>query len=203
MTAFPDMVVAMDRVGVEGNRPVYRWTLTGTNTGAGGTGKAVRISGFEEWTFDADGLIAESKGHFDEAEYNRQLRKGPQPRVGRTIFECANPILNVSDMTRSLRYYVDVLGFANAEWGGDDFTCVSRDSASIYLSKGDQGQPGTWAWLGVEDVDDLYKEYQMTGATILDPPRNFPWAREMRVGDPDGHVLRFGSDTVANVEAGA
>jgi hypothetical protein len=23
---------------------------------------------------------------------------------------------------------------------------------------------------------------------------NFPWACEMRVGDPDGHVLRFGSD---------
>jgi hypothetical protein len=105
-------------------------------------------------------------------------------------------------MTRSLRYYVDALGFTNAEWGGDDFTCVSRDEASIYLSQGGQGQPGTWVWVGVEGVDDLYKEYQRTGATILDPPRNFPWAREMRVEDPDGHVLRFGSDPVANLEAG-
>jgi hypothetical protein len=34
-------------------------------------------------------------------------------------------------MTRSLRYYVDVLGFTNAVWGSDDFTCVSRDEASI------------------------------------------------------------------------
>ena len=50
MTAFPDMVVAMDRVGVEGDLVVYRWTLTGTNTGPGGTGKAVRLSGYEEWT---------------------------------------------------------------------------------------------------------------------------------------------------------
>ncbi len=75
MTAFPDMVVAMDRVGLEGGRAVYRWTLTGTNTGPGGTGKAVRISGHEEWTFGPDGLIAESRGHFDEAEYNRQLGK--------------------------------------------------------------------------------------------------------------------------------
>ena len=40
------------------------------------TGKAVRISGYEEWTFGLDGLIAESKGHFDEAEYQRQLRVG-------------------------------------------------------------------------------------------------------------------------------
>jgi hypothetical protein len=75
MSAFPDMVVTMDSVGLEGGRPVYRWTLIGTNTGPGGSGKPVRISGYEEWTFDADGLIAESKGHFDEADYNRQIGK--------------------------------------------------------------------------------------------------------------------------------
>jgi hypothetical protein len=97
-------------------------------------------------------------------------------------------------MARSLRYYVDVLGFSNAEWGGDDFTCVTRDGASIYLCEGDQGQPGTWVWLGVEDVDALYNEYQGTAATILHAPENYPWACEMKVGDPDGHVLRFGSD---------
>ena len=76
MTAFPDMVVAMDGVSMEGSRAIYRWTLTGTNTSPGGTGQTVRISGYEEWTFAADGLIAESKGHFDEAEYNRQLQVG-------------------------------------------------------------------------------------------------------------------------------
>ena len=73
MTAFPDMVVTMDRVGFEGARAVYRWTLTGTNTGPGGTGNPVRISGYEQWTLNADGTIAESNGHFDEAEYSRQL----------------------------------------------------------------------------------------------------------------------------------
>jgi steroid delta-isomerase-like uncharacterized protein len=75
MTAFPDMVVTMDHISGDGRRAVYRWTLTGTNTGPGGTGKAVRISGYEEWSFGANGLIAESKGHFDEAEYDRQLGK--------------------------------------------------------------------------------------------------------------------------------
>ena len=112
----------------------------------------------------------------------------------RTIFECANPILSVEDLGRSVRYYVEVLGFTNAEWGGDDFTCVSRDNPSIYLSQGDQGQPGTWLWIGVDDVAALHEEYKSRGATILDPPQNFPWAYEMRVGDPDGHVLRFGSE---------
>ena len=73
MTAFPDLVVKMDRLVVDGGRITYHWTLTGTNTGSGGNGKAVRISGYEEWRIGADGLIAESRGHFDEAEYRRQL----------------------------------------------------------------------------------------------------------------------------------
>ena len=76
MTAFPDLVVSMDSIDVERDHVLYRWTLTGTNTGPGGTGKAVRISGYEAWTIGADGLIAESKGHFDEVEYQRQLRAG-------------------------------------------------------------------------------------------------------------------------------
>jgi predicted enzyme related to lactoylglutathione lyase len=119
------------------------------------------------------------------------MRQAP---VTRTTFECANPILNVADMARSLRYYVEVLGFTNAEWGSDDFTCVTRDNAAIYLSDGDQGQPGTWVWIGVADVEALYEEFRATGASVLHPPQNFPWACEMKVGDPDGHVLRFGSD---------
>ena len=119
----------------------------------------------------------------------------PQAKVARTKFERANPILSVTNMARSLRYYVDVLGFTNADWGSDDFTCVSRDGADIYLSQGDQGQSGTWVWLGVEDVVMLFEEYRQSGATILHPPENFPWACEMKIGDPDGHVLRFGSDS--------
>jgi steroid delta-isomerase-like uncharacterized protein len=74
MSAFPDLVVRMDRLAVDSGRITYHWTLTGTNTAPGGTGRAVRISGYEQWRFASDGLIAESKGQFDEAHYLRQLR---------------------------------------------------------------------------------------------------------------------------------
>ena len=73
MTAFPDIQVFMDDLIVHGDGVVYRWTLVGTNTGPGGTGRPVRISGFEQWRIDADGLIAESLGHFDTEDYRRQL----------------------------------------------------------------------------------------------------------------------------------
>jgi hypothetical protein len=79
MTAFPDMLVKMDQVSQDGSHAIFRWTWTGRNTGPGGTGQSVRISGYEEWTIGADGLIAESKGHFDEAEYQRQLKSGAHP----------------------------------------------------------------------------------------------------------------------------
>ena len=73
MTAFPDLQVIMERVVERGECIEYHWTLTGTNSGPGGTGKRVRISGFENWRFGPDGLIAESQGHFDSADYMRQL----------------------------------------------------------------------------------------------------------------------------------
>jgi uncharacterized protein (TIGR02246 family) len=81
MTAFPDMKVLIDDLVVQGAGSEYHWTLVGTNTGPGGTGNRVRISGFEEWSFGDDGLIAESQGHYDQAEYDRQLEHGvEEPR---------------------------------------------------------------------------------------------------------------------------
>lgn len=76
MTAFPDLKVRMDGLLVESGRAVYRWTLTGVNTGPGGGGHRVRISGYEEWQIGADGLIAESHGHFDAAVFQHQLEHG-------------------------------------------------------------------------------------------------------------------------------
>jgi hypothetical protein len=79
MTAFPDMLVVMNSVIDRGDHAVFHWTWTGTNTGPGGTGRSVRISGYEEWTLSHDGLILESKGHYDEAEYQRQVNSGTGP----------------------------------------------------------------------------------------------------------------------------
>jgi uncharacterized protein (TIGR02246 family) len=76
MTAFPDLVVRMVAIIPTAAGATYKWTLEGANSGPGGTGKRVRISGFEEWRLDPDGLISTSLGHFDAAEYDRQLQHG-------------------------------------------------------------------------------------------------------------------------------
>lgn len=76
MTDFPDLVITMDDLLFQGQKVIYKWTLSGTNTGPGGTGQRVRISGFEEWQLGSDGLVVESQGHFDTTDYQRQLEHG-------------------------------------------------------------------------------------------------------------------------------
>lgn len=73
MEAFPDMRVTMDSLVGDGSRATFHWRWTGTNTGPGGTGQRVDLHGYEEWSLRPDGLIAESQGHYDEAEYRRQV----------------------------------------------------------------------------------------------------------------------------------
>jgi hypothetical protein len=79
--AFPDIEVFMDALVLDEELGTvdYHWTFTGTNTGPGGTGKAVRISGLEEWLLGDEGLVVESQGSYDVDEYERQLEHGAPP----------------------------------------------------------------------------------------------------------------------------
>jgi len=73
IAAFPDIEVFMDDLVVGDDVVEYHWTFTGTSAE---TGKSVRIPGFEEWTIGADALLAESQGHYDHVEYDRQVKHG-------------------------------------------------------------------------------------------------------------------------------
>jgi catechol 2,3-dioxygenase-like lactoylglutathione lyase family enzyme len=76
----------------------------------------------------------------------------------RVRFEGSQPILRVENMEASLRFYVDMLGFKNVDWGTQEFTSVSRDRAALYLCQGGQGRGGAWVWIGVEDAEKLHEE---------------------------------------------
>ena len=76
MTAFPDMIVRLVELRRTDDYVEFHWHWTGTNTGPDGTGNAVDLRGYEKWTLGDDGLILESLGHFDDAEYQRQVNAG-------------------------------------------------------------------------------------------------------------------------------
>jgi hypothetical protein len=71
MRDFPDMTVIFDKLEPRRDRTAFHWTLTGTHAE---TRNHVRISGYELWKINDAGLIAESSGHFDAEDYQRQLR---------------------------------------------------------------------------------------------------------------------------------
>ena len=107
--------------------------------------------------------------------------------------ENVTPILRVEDLERSVAYYVERLGFV-CDWTESGMSGVSREGHGIMLCEGAQGNSGTWLWIGAHDAGKLFEEYSAAGARIYQPLRNFPWAYEFSVEDPDGHVLRFGSE---------
>ena len=119
--------------------------------------------------------------------------------AGKVGFECVIPILRVNSLAVSVRYYVDVLGF-KVDWGGEvesTFASVSRDGRSIMLSQGEQGQPGTWLWIGVEDIEPLFQEFTSNGARVRHPPTNYWWAYEMQIEDPDGNPVELFEPIIA------
>lgn len=109
--------------------------------------------------------------------------------------ECICPVLPVSDLQRSIRFYTQTLGF-KLDWGHgeQDTVCgVSRDGCSLMLSQAISGETArSWVWIGVED-DTLFHDYRRKGVKVRQEPRNMPWAYEMKFEDPDGNVLWLGT----------
>ena len=73
MTDLPDMHVSFDSLVSKSNGTEFHWTLKATNSGPGGTGNKVNVSGYELWQIE-NGLIKKSQGSFPTEEYNRQLQ---------------------------------------------------------------------------------------------------------------------------------
>ncbi len=114
----------------------------------------------------------------------------PQPGIP---FGGVTPVLRVADVAASTDYYVRVLGF-KTNWVFPYFASVTRGRCCLFLSQGDQGHPGAWVWIDGVNVEAVHEEFKASGAKIRNPPTNYSWALEMQVEDPDGNILRIGSD---------
>ncbi|MCJ8009145.1 glyoxalase superfamily protein [Lederbergia wuyishanensis] len=109
------------------------------------------------------------------------------------VFSRAVPILDVVNYEESMKFYTETLGFRkNWEWGNPaGFGSVSRDQVEIFLNQEDDGNFGTSINVFVRDVEALYKEAKKNDAVIMVEPKMMQWGKELRVKDPDGHILRF------------
>ena len=118
------------------------------------------------------------------------------------------PFLGVNDMERSLRFYLDGLGFTlKNKWepeGRIRWCWLTRGGASVmlqeFIKEGHEGRPGGVLGQGVnlcfqcEDALALYREFRARGIEAEEPfVGNSMWVTILR--DPDGYKLDFESPT--------
>ena len=119
-----------------------------------------------------------------------------------TTFHRSMPVIEVSDVVASAKWYQEALGFAPGPFAGEPpmFCIVGRDRITIALDQsretGRAPQNQYWAaYLYVEDVDALAEELRGQGVEIIRGPVDQPYGcREIDIRDPDGHILGFGQD---------
>lgn len=113
-------------------------------------------------------------------------------------FQRAMPVLDCTDMARSIAFYKDKLGFDAAVWGEPvSFAIMQRGLVTIALAKVDAGKAAVsrnWAaYVHVTDVDALYAEFMSLGVVVPEPPETRDYnCRDFLVDDPDGHMIAFG-----------
>ena len=109
--------------------------------------------------------------------------------------EGLTPILYVRDFDQAIRYYTEKLLFRKLWDFGEPpgFGAVALGNVEIFFCLKGQGRPGSWLAIFLDDVDEYFERISKPGAEVIGPPTNMPWGiREMRVRDPNEHVIRFG-----------
>lgn len=112
-------------------------------------------------------------------------------------------VIAVHDLERSARYYRDVLGFDVREIGDPGWRFFVRDQCFIMagecrdaLSPEELGDHSYFAYLEVDDIDQLYAAVTANDATLIKTIRNEPWGmREFGIRTVDGHRIMFGCRT--------
>jgi catechol 2,3-dioxygenase-like lactoylglutathione lyase family enzyme len=128
------------------------------------------------------------------------------------LAKAINPILNVSSVVQSIKWF-EKLGWQKGfEWGNPpDFGSVCSGDYAIFLCEDAQGSrgksnlpmtfgpngddradKGVWMSIWVDDVDAVHQHCLAQGLEVTWLPTDMPWSvREMHVRHPDGHVFRI------------
>ena len=109
--------------------------------------------------------------------------------------ECTIPVLPVSSLARSIRFYTAKLGF-KLDWRGSVVCSVSRDDRPLLLRQKERREKTApvWVWIGLRS-DQLFTRFEAKRVKVLQRPQNHSWAYDMMFADPDGNVLWLGTGT--------
>ena len=115
-------------------------------------------------------------------------------------------VLLVDDVAGALEYYRDKLGFEGHAWekNPEHYAYVERDNCWIHFAcfHGAKARPNSQVvppdmfdlYIYVADVEKLHEEFVERGADIVFAPLDTDYGlREIRVRDPSGYILAFGT----------
>jgi hypothetical protein len=109
-----------------------------------------------------------------------------------TRVERINPSLDVQDLSASIQYYVEALGFG-LYVETPALGIVESNGHQLHLRQGGPESAAARIWIGVEDIAVLFEQYQARDVKIKQEPTNYSWAYQMIVEDLDGNLLVLGS----------
>ncbi len=110
------------------------------------------------------------------------------------------PLLHVRNAVAAQVFYCRTLGFhlefshrIDPKREDPCYMGVSRDDVWLHLSSSlDDGVCGGVANFIVDNVDEIYADFEKKGVSVQTPPTDQAWgSREMYLKDPDGNSLRF------------
>lgn len=110
------------------------------------------------------------------------------------------PRLAVANVAESVRFYLDVLGFAPAgdePTAADTFAILARDGVGLQLVQADEHHPAgrSTVWIEVADALAEHARVQPLAAIEWGPEVYWYGCREFALLDPDGHRIVFSSPT--------
>jgi predicted enzyme related to lactoylglutathione lyase len=102
-------------------------------------------------------------------------------------------IVFVSDMTRAVAFYRDVVGlpltFESPAW-----TEFATEGATLALHRGDDAAGRCRPGLNVPNLDEFHRNMMANGVTCVQPPKETFGARIAQYLDPDGLEFSVAED---------
>ena len=114
------------------------------------------------------------------------------------LFSHSATILRISDMDRSMSFYIDRLGFnPTFTWKEPvEYAVLKRGDISIHLSLSDGPfvvPDGVLLYIFVYDIESVYKECLDKQVPITSPLETRDYMmRDFDIKDPDGYLICFG-----------
>jgi len=113
------------------------------------------------------------------------------------IFSHVEPVLAVKDVSETIYYWQNVLGFPTKwTWGEPPtFGAVSWQKVHVQFYQNEalaEASKGNSIWIRLQRIEELYKFHQAQNANIVDPLEKKPWGMwQYMLRDINGYFICF------------